>query len=378
MSAEAAIVDGGGGIPQQPDIDQPASSEQTPEVAGAYFEPNTHAYISRIAQREPNLFLEEYYSSTDTTIEFDGIEQLEIGYIQYSVQEQLKPLYGYASRTWDDVAVGNRIVTGVFKVPIRNPKTVDYNNPEQTPISKMNVTYGNIDDKTQKDLAGIQDEEVEQDVPDWVNLLTPGGSLLHVVDVSDGYYQSELPSQNLDVNHVYNGIYDRNGYLVKSEGDYPMHITDSDFPYIPENAEDFIYRQMLQELGYALENGSSALTFENQIKKFQNDMRKLGRFTDIGGYGSLTYSTKKLIREVCDEKWAEDEKIIVKEGYKLYTGPSTENQVVITMPKDCEFVVLSGAINDINGNVWYRIIARNINNNYYGYYCEELCKPEEG
>jgi hypothetical protein len=79
-------------------------------------------YIPRIEQRENNLFLEEYYSSTDVRIFMDGIEQTEIAYINYSLQEQLKPIYGYASRTFDDVAIGNRIVTGMFKVPIKNPE----------------------------------------------------------------------------------------------------------------------------------------------------------------------------------------------------------------------------------------------------------------
>lgn len=82
----------------------------------------THKYIPRIEQREENLFMEEYYSSTDTKIYMDDIEQTEIGYINYSLQEQLKPLYGYASRTFDDVSVGNRIVTGMFKVPVKNPE----------------------------------------------------------------------------------------------------------------------------------------------------------------------------------------------------------------------------------------------------------------
>ena len=67
----------------------------------------THRYIPRIEQREENLFTEEYYSSTDTKIYIDDIEQTEISYISYSLQEQLKPIYGYASNTFDDVAIGN-------------------------------------------------------------------------------------------------------------------------------------------------------------------------------------------------------------------------------------------------------------------------------
>lgn len=70
--------------------------------------------------REKNLFIEEYYSSTDTKIYFDDEEQTQIGYIQYELQEQLKPVFGYNSRTWDDVIIGNRIVTGTFTMPIQN------------------------------------------------------------------------------------------------------------------------------------------------------------------------------------------------------------------------------------------------------------------
>lgn len=80
----------------------------------------THKYIPRIEQRQENLFIEEYYSSTDTKIFMDDDEQFEISYINYSLQEQLKPIYGYASRTFDDIAIGSRLVNGVFKVPIKN------------------------------------------------------------------------------------------------------------------------------------------------------------------------------------------------------------------------------------------------------------------
>jgi hypothetical protein len=79
-----------------------------------------HKYIPKVTQREENLFVEEYFSGTDTKIYIAGEEQKEISYIQYSVNEQLKPIYGYNSRTFDDISVGNRIVTGVLKIPIKN------------------------------------------------------------------------------------------------------------------------------------------------------------------------------------------------------------------------------------------------------------------
>lgn len=79
-----------------------------------------YSYTPTVDHREANLYREEYYSSTDTKIYMDDEEQTEIGFIQYEIQEQLKPVYGYNSRTFDDVVIGNRIVTGTFTVPIKN------------------------------------------------------------------------------------------------------------------------------------------------------------------------------------------------------------------------------------------------------------------
>lgn len=77
-------------------------------------------YIPQKEQYENNLFLEEYYSSTDTKISINDKDQTEISSINFSVQEQLKPIYGYNSRTWDQMSVGNRIVTGAFSMVIKN------------------------------------------------------------------------------------------------------------------------------------------------------------------------------------------------------------------------------------------------------------------
>ena len=79
-----------------------------------------YSYTPTVDHREANLYIEEYYSSTDTKIYMDDEEQTEIGFIQYEIQEQLKPVYGYNSRTFDDIVIGNRIVTGTFTVPIKN------------------------------------------------------------------------------------------------------------------------------------------------------------------------------------------------------------------------------------------------------------------
>jgi hypothetical protein len=167
----------------------------------------THKYIPRIEQTEENLFIEEYYSSTDTKIYMDDVEQSEIAYISYSVQEQLKPIYGYASRTFDDIAIGNRIVTGMFKVPIKNPEA-------QTPMETIIERSSN---STLEDYNSNQQELM--DAVDWIT------------GEKDQY-------------------------------------TDT---VIVEDDETFTYRTKLITLGYDLQYDSSTAVLEQQIKRFQQD-----------------------------------------------------------------------------------------------------------
>lgn len=123
----------------------------------------THKYINRIPEREENLFLEEYYSGTDVKVYISSEHkpETEIAYISYSVSEQLKPLYGYASRTWDDVAVGNRIVTGAFKMSIKNPK--EQSSYEEVilhqNIDKEKSTLEQIEEMNQKEEEAKQEQE---------------------------------------------------------------------------------------------------------------------------------------------------------------------------------------------------------------------------
>lgn len=167
----------------------------------------THKYIPRIEHTEENLFMEEYYSSTDVKIYIDDIEQSEIAYINYVLQEQLKPIYGYSSRTFDDIAIGNRIVTGMFKVPIKNPEA-------QT---QLDVIVERAKTSTLEDYN--EDQQELMDAIDWI-----------------------------------------------TEGK-PVN-TDR---IIEEDNETFEYKTKLINLGYDLDYNSSTYTLSQQIKKFQED-----------------------------------------------------------------------------------------------------------
>lgn len=81
---------------------------------------STIRYNPSINNRNSNLYIEEYYSSVDTQIKFNGKEFNNASYIQFSVQENVKPIYGYNSSTFDDVAIGNRLIVGVIRVPVKN------------------------------------------------------------------------------------------------------------------------------------------------------------------------------------------------------------------------------------------------------------------
>lgn len=241
----------------------------------------THKYIPRVEQREPNLFIEEYYSSTDVKIYIDDIEQTEVSYINYMLQEQLKPLYGYASRTFDDVAIGNRIVTGTLKVPIKNPEVQTKlheilqaqqaaNNPD-----KENSTQDSMNDYNQS-------EEDLKSAVGWID-----DTLQHIQD------------SNLE------------------NGSKPS--------YLEESEEDFNYRSKLIELGYDLTYGSSQMVLKQQIIQFQKDN---GIAPEDGTFNA---DTKSKIDELIAQKWEQYDAITLPAGTRVYVSPfANADGIVLT------------------------------------------------
>lgn len=174
----------------------------------ASYLPTTHYYIPRIEQREANLFMEEYYSNPDTTIYIDGTEQTEIGYISYSVQEQLKPLYGYASHTFDDMAVGNRIVTGAFKVPIRNPEA-------QTPFQDILDSLYN-DSESNENYNDVQNPKEPEE---WVgsNNVVTNENYIENDEIYEYVAKLELLGYDVDSNSTLQQIYNAIKAFQKKE-----------------------------------------------------------------------------------------------------------------------------------------------------------------
>lgn len=158
----------------------------------------THKYIPRIQQREENLFLEEYYSGTDTKVYLNNKEQTEISYISFSLNEQLKPIYGYASRTFDDMAVGSRIVTGVLRMPIKNPENQD---SYEVVVKTETTTQEEIDNKNKS-------EEEKKNNTEWINNTIPVGGNQDSKHTDDKIfeYQNKLKLLGYDISD--SGYYD--------------------------------------------------------------------------------------------------------------------------------------------------------------------------
>lgn len=86
----------------------------------------TVKYDPVLNEKNYNVFTEEYFSGADVSIHCDGKKLNDVATIEYTVNEQLKPIYGYASHVFDDMAVGNRIIIGSLRVAISNPEGNDY------------------------------------------------------------------------------------------------------------------------------------------------------------------------------------------------------------------------------------------------------------
>ena len=192
----------------------------------------THKYIPRISQREENLFLEEYYSGTDTKVYLNGNEQTEISYISFSLNEQLKPIYGYTSRTFDDMAVGSRIVTGVFKMPIVNPKNQD---------SYETVLQGQPKSTLEEIEEMNQAEEDKKNNTEWTE--TPYPELdPNEKEFSDHHifeYQTKLQKLGYDVSCT--GYYDDKtiAAIKRFQTDYDLQIRGT-FDYDTLNQIDLV------------------------------------------------------------------------------------------------------------------------------------------
>ena len=70
-------------------------------------------------------FLKRYYSNIDAEIYINGEWVEDIGTIQWSIDQQTMPLYGYNSYIFDDIAQGSRIISGSFTLAFTKPRSLE-------------------------------------------------------------------------------------------------------------------------------------------------------------------------------------------------------------------------------------------------------------
>ena len=85
---------------------------------------------STVNQDNNAKYTKRYYSSTEAEIYFSNIDNEplpnegyvdEIVQIQFTVQQNVLPLFGYNSYVYDEVAIGNRIIQGAFTINFTSP-----------------------------------------------------------------------------------------------------------------------------------------------------------------------------------------------------------------------------------------------------------------
>lgn len=77
---------------------------------------NWMQYYGRPPSVEYQRFSSDFFTGSDVRIYFGDTWVDEITGIQFNVQEQVQPIYGYASYTYDAVARGSRHIQGQFSI----------------------------------------------------------------------------------------------------------------------------------------------------------------------------------------------------------------------------------------------------------------------
>lgn len=68
-----------------------------------------------------NAYLKRYYSVIDAEIFFGNEFVEDIAYIDWTVSQNVMPIFGYNSYTYDELARGSRIIQGVFDINFTSP-----------------------------------------------------------------------------------------------------------------------------------------------------------------------------------------------------------------------------------------------------------------
>ena len=103
-----------------------------------------------------------YYSSIDADIYFGNVFIDEVVNISWQVQQNTMPLFGYNSFTFDDIAVGNRIISGQFAINYTESNYLSKVISTLTKISRQ--MYGTDNPATSK---FTDSDKIRRNTPIW-------------------------------------------------------------------------------------------------------------------------------------------------------------------------------------------------------------------
>lgn len=160
----------------------------------------TQKYIPVKHAREKNTFIEEYYSAPDVEIKINDKNINYISAIQFAINEQVKPIYGYQSRTYDDIAIGTRLVTGVIRVPIKN------NNKNDIETKRSNVNTLMTESQLKSDKPSwIRDNSLLADVFDnGIKSVSDNDKIISAITTDDIYIYMQ-PSLKDEISKIEKG-----------------------------------------------------------------------------------------------------------------------------------------------------------------------------
>ncbi len=164
--------------------------------------PKNTFYNNTAKDREHNIYTEEYFGGSDCFIYIDKTRYDNISALQFQVRETVKPIYGYASRIFDDLAVGTRIVQGIIKIPVKNRGAND-----KLTDSSNNGTYY------------LSRKNTSAKVPDWVYKYKPKDGEKGTPNI--GYSDDTDSATVAKVQGALKGKYPNAGIQISGVLDFP-------------------------------------------------------------------------------------------------------------------------------------------------------------
>jgi hypothetical protein len=238
--------------------------------------PKNTFYNNTAKDREHNIYTEEYFGGSDCFIYIGKTRYDNISALQFQVRETVKPIYGYASRIYDDLAVGTRIVQGVIKVPVKNRGAND-----------------KLTDSTNNGTYTLTKKVSTANVPDWVYKYQPADSEKGSPNI--GYSDNTDSATVAKVQAALQNKYPNAGVQVSGVLDFPTKQAIATYKednnlLVNTNCDN----ELTNRLIYSTQNLVHAV--QGCTLKYQpNDLAM--------GFYSVGTSTKLVVQKVIDSNW---------------------------------------------------------------------------